>query len=164
MLKLRELWIGEDVKLKSSNKKGKFEGIGAQNHAFVRIDGKMHLIEAKDLEIYTEDEAPIQIDLPPQPSQSKQTIKTDIDLHINILNPSMANADPNRILAYQVEKAKSHLEAIIERKLHTAKIIHGKGNGQLKNEVHHLLGDYNQVNHFHVINDGGATEILFSYF
>lgn len=163
MLKLKELWIGEDVKLKSNNKKGKFEGIGAKNHAFVRIDGKMHLIEAKDLEIHTEDAPEIDLELEEPKAKPIANINTTLDLHIESLSPTMANAEPSRILAFQIEQTKKHIEQIIDRKMHTAKIIHGKGNGQLKQEVHHILAGFTQVSHSHVINDGGATEILFSY-
>lgn len=163
MLNLKDLWIGENVKLKSNQKEGKFEGRGAQNHAFVRIDGKMHLIKASDLEIVTEKEPVIDLGLEDVQPKAAVELKTDIDLHIEKLDPVLEHAEPNRILAVQIERAKKHVEELISRKMYTAKIIHGKGSGQLKTEVHHILKGYSEVSHFHEINDGGATEILFSY-
>lgn len=165
MLKLKELWIGEDVKLKSKDKTGKFEGIGAQNHAFVRIDGKMHLIEAKDLEIHIpakvnpdlklDNESPIPAELP---------FDNKIDLHMESLNPDMVQNDPARILAYQIKSTTSFIEEAIQRRQYTVKIIHGKGTGQLKSEVHHILDGFKQVSHYQLINQDGATEVLLSYY
>jgi len=163
MLNLKDLWIGEHVKLKSNQKEGKFEGKGAKNHAFVRIDGKMHLIEASDLEIVKEEDPAIDLGLEESKPKPFVPVNTEIDLHIENLSPDLENADPTRILAVQIEKTKDHIETLISRKLHTGKIIHGKGSGQLKNEVHHILKGFSEVSHFHEINDGGATEILFAY-
>lgn len=164
MLNLKDLWIGENVKLKSNQKEGKFEGRGAKNHAFVRINGKMHLIEASDLEIVKEEDEPtIDLGLGDEPAKPFLSVKTDIDLHIESLSPELENTEPSRILAVQIERTKRHLNELIERKMYTGKIIHGKGTGQLKDEVHHILKGYKEVSHFHTINDGGATEVLFSY-
>jgi len=163
MINLKELWIGEHVKLKSNQKEGKFEGRGAKNHAFVRINGKMHLIEASDLEIVRQEEPTIDLGLEELVSKPTLPLKTDIDLHIEKLSPELEHADPSRILAVQIEKTKEYVDHLISRKMYTAKIIHGKGSGQLKEEVHHILKGISEVSHFHEINDGGATEILFSY-
>lgn len=163
MINLKDLWIGENVKLKSNQKEGKFEGRGAKNHAFVRINGKMHLIEASDLEIVPEEEPAVDLGLDEEKPKPFVPAKTELDLHIEKLNPDLENADPNRILAIQIERTKQHIEELVNRKLHTGKIIHGKGSGQLKSEVHHILKGFSEVSHFHEINDGGATEILFRY-
>ncbi len=165
MLKLKDLWIGEDVKLKSTHKTGKFEGVGAQNHAFVRIDGKMHLIEAKDLEIHTPVIATEDLNLESESTQPKSLVfDTKIDLHIDALNPDLASAEPARILAHQVKAVTNFIQEAIDRRQYTINIIHGKGTGQLKSEVHHVLDGFKQVSHYQLINKGGATEVLLSYF
>lgn len=164
MLKLKDLWIGEDLKLKSNQKTGKFEGIGAQNHAFVKIDGKMHLIEAKDLEVYTPPKEDQELELDPElPKPNSSVFENKIDLHIDKLNPDLVNAEPTRILAFQTASVSSFIEEAIERRQYTVSIIHGIGTGQLKSEVHHILNGYKQVSHYQLINQGGATEVLLSY-
>lgn len=165
MLKLKEIWIGEGLKIKSNQKVGTFEGVGAQNHAFVRIDGKMHLIEAKDLEVHSAIIEEPKLSLEDEKSASTSLVfENKIDLHIETLNPDMQHADPARILAYQVKTTTDFIQEAIDRRQYTVNIIHGKGTGQLKSEVHHILDGVEQVSHYQLINHGGATEVLLSYY
>ena len=52
-MNLKDIWIGEKLTIKSKDKVGTFEGRGAKNHAFIKIDGKMHLVSAEDLDLHT---------------------------------------------------------------------------------------------------------------
>ncbi|MBK7007207.1 MAG: Smr/MutS family protein [Saprospiraceae bacterium] len=42
-------------------------------------------------------------------------------------------------------------------------IIHGKGEGVLRNLVHQMLDSYSEVQWKMLINQGGATEVVFYY-
>lgn len=165
MIKLNDLWIGDDVKLISKGSIGKFEGKGAKGHAFVKISGKMHLIPASDLELHVAEEEEI-VDLHIEEENTNQArpykrFEQLIDLHIEKLNPNLVNADPVRILDYQVKAVDYFVEEALFRKVSSVTIIHGKGTGQLKAEVHHILKSTEGIKHFIEMNEGGATEVLF---
>ncbi len=162
-MNLKDIWIGENLVIKSKNKIGTFEGRGAQNHAFVKIDGKMHLVNAEDLDVHVpKDEQPeLQFEEEVK-ATAFEHFKTEIDLHMEVLNPDMQETNPLHILQYQIKQVELYVQTAIQRKKHIVKIIHGKGTGQLKEEVHHILKGIDKVQHFHVINDGGATEVYIS--
>ena len=165
MVNLKDLWIGDEVKIISKGLIGKYEGVGAQKHAFVKIGQKMHLIPSSDLEPYTPvEEEKVDLDLAEEEAEkSKPYVRFEqvIDLHIEKLNPSLVNADPARILDFQVKSAETFLSEATKRKVSSVTIIHGKGTGQLKAEVKHLIGGIDSVRHSIDTNDGGATEVLF---
>lgn len=165
MIKLNEIWIGDEVKIISKGIIGKYEGTGAQKHAFVNVKGKMHLIPASDLEMHSaDDEAQVELDLEDEDAIQTRPYKRFeqyLDLHLEKLNPDLKKLDPARILDYQVKAAAYFLEEALFRRVSSVTIIHGKGTGQLKAEVHHLLKSTDGIKHFIETHDGGATEVMF---
>ena len=51
----------------------------------------------------------------------------------------------------------------IDKKVTNIIIIHGKGEGVLRNLVHQMLDSYSEVQWKMLINQGGATEVVFYY-
>lgn len=165
MVKIKDLWIGDEVRIISKGITGKYEGVGAQKHAFVKIGQKMHLIPEIDLErhiVEEKDEVVLDLeDAEAEKSQPYVRFEQYIDLHIEKLNPNLTNAEPVRILDYQIKAAEVFLQEALKRKVSSVTIIHGKGKGQLKAEVKHLIDGIDSVRHSIDTNDGGATEVLF---
>lgn len=158
-LNINELWIGDLLRQKSTGRVGKYEGqVGHQLK--VNINDKSILIKSIDLELY--------VDNPKEPiitfDDDIADIKTnkvsdEIDLHIDILAPEMANQRKERILDYQMMKAREYISDAIATKKYRILIIHGKGQGVLKAQVQDLIKDFKKVRYTFDKNDGGATEV-----
>lgn len=58
-MNLKDLWIGDQLRIKSSDKQGKFEGITPDGKAKVRINQKLKFIDAYDVEFVAEKEVVI---------------------------------------------------------------------------------------------------------
>lgn len=162
---ISELWIGDLLRLKKSGRVGKFAGISADQKIKVKIDGKVILTTPGNLEHAPDNHSDTEEQFISRPTIIKQTPKplnSVIDLHIEILNPSLLNARPERIIDFQVTAAKDFLENAIEQGFPKIEIIHGKGAGVLKMEVEHLI----YLNSEHIkaqfpLNKGGSIELWF---
>jgi len=162
MIKVSELWIGDLLLLKKSGRIGKFAGISADQKVKVKLENKIIITTPGNIEYAPESKSgPEAIIKKPSISfQKTPTFSDTIDLHIEILNPSLLTARPERIIDYQIKQAKVFIEAAIENNAHKIEIIHGKGQGVLKSEVLHLLNLFDEVNFIFDKNDGGSTEVL----
>lgn len=159
---VHELWVGDYVRLVKSGRIGRFAKYQA-GKIYVEVDDKLIKTVPKLVEymgdLPTETKEDVAEDSIVQTARSHHYSST-IDLHIEKLNPSLANALPERIVAYQVEAAKKFIEAAKAQHLQVIEIIHGKGTGVLKHEVLHLLSLYPEVDSCKEINAGGGTEII----
>lgn len=166
-LNINDLWIGDQVKLMSSGKVGTFEGKISAVIARVKIEGRLLNVPCSDLAIYKE--SPISVDeilqsqFVKNTAQKTSAVPDEIDLHIKVLDSSMSNQMPERILHFQIQKASQYIEAAIQKRKYKIKIIHGKGTGVLKTEIKHLLKSYKHVLCTHEVSNGGAIEVLFTY-
>ncbi|MGE5355351.1 MAG: Smr/MutS family protein [Deltaproteobacteria bacterium] len=164
---MKDFWIGDQVKMISSGRTGVYEGI-QDGKARVRTGNKFILTSHKNLEKLPEKE--IEIDIFDEVADysaiklSKEKFKNQIDLHIEKLDPGKQNHLPEMILDFQLKSAREYIEKAISKRIFSVLIIHGKGNGALRLEIEHLLGDFPQVFYYSVINEGGATEIIFKYY
>mgnify|MGYP000338637754 CR=1 FL=1 len=81
-MNLKDLWIGDNVRIKSSDKYGKFEGITPDGKAKVSVNYKLQLIEADNVEFVEEKEVVIDplkdFDLSGGIQDKKQTSKPKI--------------------------------------------------------------------------------------
>lgn len=160
---ISELWIGDLIRLKKSGRVGKFAGISPEQKIKVKIGDKVILTTPGNLEHAPDNHSDSEDQFIPRPTLTKQTLKplnSVIDLHIEILNPSLLNARPERIIDFQVTAAKDFLEKAIEQGFPKIEIIHGKGAGVLKMEVEHLI----YLNSEHIkaqfpLNKGGSIEL-----
>ena len=162
-----DFWIGDHVKIISSGKTGIYEGV-KDGKARIRYGSKYIITMHKNLQKLPEEEHQIDIFEDIHDFSSIKTIKEkflkQIDLHIEKLAPERQNLIPEMILDFQIKSANDFIQVAISRKIFSVIIIHGKGNGALKMEIEHLLGDFPQVLHFYTLNDGGATEVIFKYY
>lgn len=162
---LKDLWIGDQLQIISSGKVGTFEGMGANKHARIKINGKEFLIPANDIKPYTP--SPEKIDLSdleePVPQETEVPWTDQLDLHIEHLRPDLLHALPQMILSYQIERTRAYILEAVKRRMVSVVIIHGKGKGQLKEEVYHLLKLIPEAWHTRPLNDGGAVEVYFKY-
>ncbi len=70
----------------------------------------------------------------------------EVDLHIEKLVPSTRGMDNFDMLNLQLDTAKRQLEYAIGKKWQRVVFIHGVGEGVLRNELHHLLKRYDNLN------------------
>ncbi len=167
MVDKKELWIGDLLKVIKSGKIGKFEGVKEDGRFRVRLGDKVILI--KDIYLEKIDEATrvkkefeIREDVLKEKLGYKKTEQV-IDLHIEKLNPNLLNSVPERIIDFQLKTFENYIENALKDRLHTFTIIHGKGTGVLKTSIQTFLNSVEEVNHFHLINNGGATEVFMKY-
>jgi len=164
MLDLNELWIGDLVLLRKSKRIGKFEGV-KDGKAVINVSGKKVVTTATNLQLANLDDVPDKSDSSTTENKVSNVDMTEprqeLDLHIEVLNPSMQHGRPERILAIQVTAAERFIQSAIEHKLPSVKIIHGKGKGVLRAEIYHLISIEPAILTSYVINNGGGVELLF---
>ncbi len=157
-----EFWIGDKVRIISSAKDGIFEGISSDGRARIKWNNKILLTKRKNLQAI-QDPKPKKVILDSIVASNKGIKSRDfnptLDLHIEVLNPSLTNEIPQIILNHQVQQCEEHIDRAISLNLTTVKIIHGKGTGQLKKEVEHLIAMNDSVKFGIPQHDGGATEV-----
>ena len=167
-MNLKELWIGDEVVLIQSGRIGKFEGIHSSGKARINIQGQMVLSPAKNIEIYV---APESDDLlllfPDETEHVEKSVhipkwKDTIDLHIDKLASHMENSTPAIILEFQLRKCRDFLQAAIDKKVTIVHVIHGKGNGVLREAVLHLLKDFSEIRYALPEKNGGSLEVWLS--
>lgn len=94
---------------------------------------------------------------------AQQVDRLIIDLHSHELIQSTAGWTKYEILNHQLDKARETVYEAKRRKVARVLIIHGKGSGRLKDEVHHMLSRIGGLSfYFADFADGGygATEVL----
>ena len=163
MLNIDDLWIGDKLLLKKSGRIGKFDGRSGHKKVRIKIGEKTVITPITNVEMAPEtDIHDTTISLRPEKKEIKTTTLSDtIDLHMEVLNPSLQHARPERIVDYQVSAAKRFIEEAIMHSTKHILIIHGKGEGVLKSEIEHLLSLYDEVQFTFPKNNGGATEVWF---
>jgi dsDNA-specific endonuclease/ATPase MutS2 len=170
MAGLNDLWIGDRVKLKTSGRTGKFEGVNKEGKARISVDGKIILSDVSNLEILPEDEGVMfDIDLfleeeRVREQRAKPIVKVKVnhtlDLHIDKLAPEIVNDPPSRILEYQLAQSAQFISDAIRLNYPHITIIHGKGQGVLREAIAHQLKGYPQVRFTFSKNQDGAVEVL----
>ena len=167
MMKVNELWTGEKVKIRSSGRIGRFQGLNSRGKARIKSEGKIFLVNPENLEVIPESEYFPNIDEFLNKHQNshleskplKINFVNSLDLHIDKLAPDRQNDTPNRIMEYQLHKSQKFIEEAIEKRYPHITIIHGKGQGVLKKAIEHQLQQYDEVRFTFSKNGGGAVEI-----
>lgn len=168
MLNINDLWIGETLRVLSSGRIGRFEGVAKDGRARVSSLGKVYLIKPSNIELYEEPEIDkvelIKKELSATaPKSSFKDQPNQIDLHIEQLDPKMINALPEHILNHQLKACRSFINDSIKSRSFSVTIIHGKGMGVLRSEVLELLKGVAEVQLIEEVNNGGAQRIYFKY-
>lgn len=90
---------------------------------------------------------------------------TEIDLHIEKLLPDSVKLDKRAILRVQLEAFENYLNQAIRLGVERVFVIHGVGEGKLRNAIATRLIKYPEVvsfkNEFHPRYGFGATEVIF---
>ncbi|SFE92113.1 Smr domain-containing protein [Chitinophaga sp. CF118] len=93
--------------------------------------------------------------------------KYELDLHIEHLLTEWRGLNNVAILAIQLNEFQRYLDLAIVHHQHTMIVIHGLGRGKLKEEIHAILKQTNDVerfvNEYHPRYGYGATEIFFKH-
>ena len=105
---------------------------------------------------------PIFSNRPKIKKEKPKELSASIDLHMEVLNPSLQHGRPERIVDIQIKAAKEFIDKSIAHGTKQILIIHGKGEGVLKSEIDHLLSLYDEVKFTFSKNNGGATEVWFT--
>ena len=161
-MNIKDLWIGEKVLIKSSGEVGTYEGLGKDGNAKIKINRTIGFYESRDLEIYVEKEDfgfHIEEEMPLNKIIKKINFEHQLDLHIEVLAPHLINATPSRIVEYQIQSFKNYMSEAHASKIYKVTIIHGKGEGVLRSEIHHLLEMDSRVRLKNLTNNDGATEV-----
>ncbi len=80
-----------------------------------------------------------------------------VDLHIELLISDYSCMDNSEIIQIQLNECYEKIEKALNSRVTRIEIIHGIGEGVLKNEVHNILRNYNL--RFYLTKDGGSTEV-----
>ncbi len=90
---------------------------------------------------------------------------TEIDLHIEKLLPDSRKLDKRAILRIQLEAFENYINQAIRLGIERVFVIHGVGEGKLRNAIATRLIKYPEVesfkNEFHPRYGFGATEVIF---
>lgn len=166
---LDELWIGDKVRSVKDGRIGSYLGKSINGTAKIKYGKEVITMHPSELELVKEeDETSFDMldwleephGVPAQKSKNT-TFSAEIDLHFN--DAKRGALTPQQVLDHQLESCKKHIETAISRKMNRIVIIHGKGEGILRHLVHQLLENYREVQWKMIINQGGATEVIFYY-
>lgn len=167
MVNIEELWVGDLLKTKKSGRVGRYEGLNKEGKIRMSIGGKVLLLRPSQVEKADEsDYYKKRVEIKEEDLAAKLGVEkasTSIDLHIEKLNPHLINALPERIADIQIAAFQKYIQNAVKDRLNVVTIIHGKGKGVLKTSIHTYLNSFEELNHFHLVNDGGATEVYFTY-
>jgi len=158
MLNLKDLWIGDLVRIISSGRVGKFEGTHANGKARINASGKIYLASSINLAIYEEKEKEIKLYFEDE-KKLKKVVTESIDLHIEVLKPDLTTNLPERIYDYQMKAFEEFLNNAKSSYHNEFVIIHGKGTGVLRQSVMNYIKTDKAIRFYEVINDGGAVKI-----
>ena len=166
-MNLHDLWIGDQLKIKSNDEVVTFLGIDANNLAILKNQkGEILHLSAKDLELYTEPERPVDLQFNDEDKSKKKTllIKSDtdtIDLHYDELIKYHHHLK-GHVLDFQIEKCKEFIEQSMDKNKSYIRIISGKGEGKLNQAVQTLLKKYERYISLKSAHyDGASIDIWF---
>jgi len=90
-----------------------------------------------------------------------------IDIHIEKLTDDWQRMSNYEILSMQLKTFEKYYQLAVLHHQHSLIVIHGVGEGKLRNEIHELLKQKREVksftNQYHPRYGYGATEIFFQY-
>jgi DNA-nicking Smr family endonuclease len=85
----------------------------------------------------------------------------EIDLHIEKLVPSRRGMSNAEILQMQLDTLQKYLQLALVHRQDKMVVVHGKGDGVLRNAVHNALRRNKEVEYYELLHHGGATEVFF---
>jgi dsDNA-specific endonuclease/ATPase MutS2 len=169
---LNELWIGDRVRLINSGREGRFEGLNPEGKARIKVAKSVIITNGANLEMISEQEVFPDIDafLRKEEEDASKVVREKskkvnilkdctLDLHIETLAPQMKNEPSGKILEFQLKESENFIKNAISRGNPHITIIHGKGQGVLKEAIEHQLKLFTEVKITFSKNGGGAVEV-----
>jgi len=161
MINLNDLWIGDFLKILSTNQKGKFEGIDPSGKAKIKIKKDIVLANANDLEL-TEEELPKQVQktdfilLKEKEFDILASVNFErrLDLHMESLSGYNPRNWPTGVLPFQISKCRTFIKEANELKVQRIVVVHGVGQGILRRSVESLLNEFSNIEKFSALNEG----------
>jgi len=102
-----------------------------------------------------------------QARQHLEPARSVIDLHIEKLTDSWKHLRNHEIITLQLKTFEKYYDLALAHHQHSLTVIHGVGEGRLRDEIHDILRLKREVksfvNQFHPNFGYGATEIFFQY-
>jgi hypothetical protein len=99
--------------------------------------------------------------------QHMEPARSVIDLHIEKLSDDWKHLSNHEILSLQLKTFEKYFDLAVAHHQHSLIVIHGVGEGRLRDEIHGLLRLKKEVksfvNQYHHRYGYGATEIFFQY-
>ena len=90
-----------------------------------------------------------------------------MDLHIEKLEVQWSGLSNYEILGLQLKAFEKYYDLAVAHIQPSLTVIHGVGEGKLRDEIHAILNTKKEVktfvNQFHPLYGFGATEIFFQY-
>jgi len=164
MIRIEDLWHGDEVELIKSGRRGFYCGkTDKKGKVRVNVGDKIIITSINNLRLPHIRKTISLTEIPPEKKINSSGIQKEIDLHMEKLAPDLRLMLPERIHDYQVEACKKFLDNAISHRLPIVKIIHGKGTGNLKASILHLLSLYDEVHLTTPAHQGGATEVWLQY-
>ena len=130
---------------------------------YVQLDNKEVPVNVEALRAHLSGDAP-RIERPAKngPVRTGSTMQT-VDLHIEMLMEDSAELSKNEIFETQIKTFEKAIDHAIASGVENLKIIHGIGNGALRNYIHKYLSKNDQIKYFEDADKGrfgfGATLI-----
>ena len=98
--------------------------------------------------------------------QNLPPARSVVDLHIEKLTDNSAALTSYEMMQLQLNTFEKYFELSVAHNQSTLIVIHGVGEGKLRNEIHEILRLKSEVksfvNQFHPLYGYGATEIYFN--
>ncbi len=161
-----DLWIGDW--LQSSSEKiilGTYHG-DEEGEALIKNPAGIIKIGYDKLEVCepprTDSEPQEVVALPKYSTKTNGYKFTDaIDLHYDALSRTFHPHHAESILDFQLRICKCFILDAIQKSRNAVHIIHGKGNGILKNHVEELLKEFPEIKWVSTRLDNGSLDVLF---
>lgn len=127
-------------------------------------------LQSGDLKAYTQklvdkNKPKVVIAEPPSEVERVAAFSVEIDLHFEKLVKEPSKYLPNEIVNIQVEEAEKFIESAVSMGIREIFLIHGVGNGRLRERLHQVLKKHPAVldfnNNWHKKYGAGATWVKF---
>jgi len=149
---IKNLWIGDQVFVRSRGRNGVFEGETSPGLCRVKIDGDIDLYDASDIFEYdasreraAQNVSEEALDDESFDLMANANFPRRLDLHIEVLNKEYVRKPAGEILRYQIDAAKKYVRQAYDLHVDTVYIIHGKGTGLLRDTLIDVFADYEYV-------------------
>ena len=157
-----DFWIGDRVRDVKSGREGIYHKDLDNKQAQIKIGETTITVAKADLEVIEEEKPTITERLGEDKKSNNQKDKLrlpdQIDLHAAVLDPHH-QIPAVRLLEFQVSSCKSYLQQAYQQKKRIVTIIHGKGQGVLKDALLHLYHELGFIRFQIEKHKGGATEL-----